>query len=88
MDMGFFRRKKADEPKGYRGIKRTGEPILTLARGLIHNHLLAYVDEGEIDDADIGPHVDQCIAQLRGWPESMTITYLLRDLDPEDFYSA
>jgi hypothetical protein len=86
---GLFRSiTKPSEVKGYRGIKRTGPAVLDLARRIVHDHLMDYVDEGQIDEVDINDHVNECIAKLATWPESMTITYLLRDLDPEDFYHA
>jgi hypothetical protein len=74
--------------KNYRGITRTGPGVLGLARELIHSHLMSYAEDGQMDEDDVQMQVDRCVAQLATWPETMTITYLLRDLDPEDFFHA
>jgi hypothetical protein len=70
------------------GIKRTRPALLVLARHIVHNHLMDYVDEGDFEEDSIHPHVEQCVAQFATWPEALTMTCLLRDLDPEDFYHA
>ena len=90
MDMSLFSFGRRKETKNYRGIKRTGPGVLTLARQVIYDHLVSIADDdfGDIDEEQINVHLDQCLAQLASWPEAMAITYLLRDLDPEDFYHA
>lgn len=74
--------------EGYRGIKRTSPEILDLARHAIFFQLSYQIEEGELTELAAYDHLDLCIAKLAGWPEAMTITYLLRDMDPDRFYNA
>jgi hypothetical protein len=56
-------------------------------RQIAHDHMVGF-DGEEYDPDHVREHVEMCVQKMATWPESLTIQYLLRDLEPEDFYFA
>lgn len=69
-------------------IKLTSQPILDIARQAARDHMMTYVEAYSMPSDQIDQHVEDCVAKMATWPESLAIQYLLRDLEPEDFYHA
>ena len=68
-------------------ITRVRPAVLSIAAAVCRSFTYRYHGD-ELDDEQVEDVVVDAMDKLRDWPETMVITCLLRDMEPEDFYEA